>query len=82
MTLEKRNKQEKEFDEFLSSLNGKTTDDLEKALVSNEGRALREIAEGIRSIRYGSIRLVVHDGRLVEVTKTVRIRTGRTSQKD
>jgi hypothetical protein len=82
MTLERRNKQEKEFDEFLSGLNGKTTEDLEKALVSNEGQVLREIAEGIRSIRYGSILLVVHDGRLVEVTKTVRIRAGRSSQKE
>jgi hypothetical protein len=80
--LERRNKQEKEFDEFLSGLNGKTTEELEKVLVSNEGQALREITEGIRSIRYGSILLVVHDGRLVEVTKTVRIRTGRTSQKE
>ena len=80
--MERRNKQEKEFDEFLSSLNGKTTKDLEKALVSNDGQMLHEIAEGIRSIRYGSILLVVHDGRLVEVTKTVRIRTGRTSQKE
>jgi hypothetical protein len=80
--LERRNKQEKEFDEFLSSLNGKTTEELEKALASNEGQVLREIAEGIRSIRYGSILLVVHDGRLVEVTKTVRIRTGRSSQKE
>jgi hypothetical protein len=50
-----------------SSLNGKTTGELEKALSSNESQILRELAEGIRAIRYGSIVLVVHDGRLVEV---------------
>jgi hypothetical protein len=55
---------------------------LEKALSSNESQILRELAEGIRAIRYGSIVLVVHEGRLVEVTKTVRIRTSRTSQKE
>lgn len=80
--LQQREKQEEDFDGFLSSLNGKTTGELEKALSSNESQILRELAEGIRAIRYGSIVLVVHDGRLVEVTKTVRLRTGRTNQKE
>jgi hypothetical protein len=81
-TLARQEKQEDNLDEFLSGLNGKTTGELEKALVSNESQILRELAEGIRAIRYGSIVLVVHDGRLVEVTKTVRIRTSRTNQKE
>jgi hypothetical protein len=80
--LQWREKQADGFDELLSSLNGKTTEELEKAFSSNEGQILRELAEGIRTIRYGSIVLVVHDGRLVEVTKTVRLRTSRTGQKD
>jgi hypothetical protein len=80
--LQRREKQEEDFDGHLSSLNGKTTGELEKALSSNESQILREIAEGIRAIRYGSIVLVVHDGRLVEVTKTVRLRTSRPNQKD
>lgn len=80
--LEPREKQKGESDEFLSGLNGKTTGELEKALTSNESEILRELAEGIRRIRYGSIVLVVHDGHLVEVTKTVRIRTNRPSQKE
>jgi hypothetical protein len=80
--LERSEKHEQEFDGLLSSLNGKTTGELEKALTSNESQILRELAEGIRSIRYGSIVLVVHEGRLVEVTKTVRLRTSRTSQKE
>lgn len=61
--MEQKEKQEENFGEFLSSLNGKTTGDLEKALAANEGRILSELAEGIRTIRYGSIVLVVHDGR-------------------
>ena len=81
--LERREKQQEDsFDELLSSLNGKTTGELEKALSSNESQILRELADGIRAMRYGSIVFVVHDGRLVEVTKTVRLRTGRAGQKD
>jgi hypothetical protein len=80
--LERIDKHEEHSDQFLSGLNGKTTGDLEKALSSNESEILRELAEGIREIRYGSIVLVVHDGRLVEVTKTVRIRASRGSQKE
>jgi hypothetical protein len=80
--LERREKQGDDLDEILSNLNGRTTEDLEKALTSNESQILRELAEGIRAIRYGSIVLVVHDGRLVEVTKTVRLRTSRTSQRE
>jgi hypothetical protein len=80
--LEKREKQGDDFDELLSKLNGRTTEDLEKGLSSKESQILRELAEGIRAIRYGSIVLVVHDGRLVEVTKTVRLRTSRTSQNE
>ena len=79
-TLERREKQERDCDEFLSGLNGKTTRDLGKALSSNESQILRELAEGIREIGYGSIVLIVHAGRLVEVTKTVRIRGSRVSK--
>jgi hypothetical protein len=78
--LERREKQKEDFDEFLSGLNGKTTEDLKKGLTSSESQILRELAEGIRAIGYGSIVLVVHAGRLVEVTKTVRIRASRPSQ--
>jgi hypothetical protein len=80
--LERREKQEEGFDKFLSGLNGKTTRDLETALSSNESQILRELAEGIREIAYGSIVLVVHAGRLVEVSKTVRIRASRTRQEE
>jgi hypothetical protein len=80
--LERREKQEESVDELLSGLNGRTTEDLEKALSSKESQILRELAEAIRAIRYGSILLVVHEGRLVEVTKTVRLRTSRVGHKE
>lgn len=80
--MERREKQEGDLDEFLSTLNGKTAEDLGKALASKESQILRELAESIKTIRYGSINIVVHDGRLVEVTKTVRIRTSRIGQKE
>jgi hypothetical protein len=35
---------------------------------------LKELAAAIRGIRYGSVVLTIHDGRLVEVSKTERIR--------
>jgi hypothetical protein len=41
---------------------------------SDEYKALRLIAEALRSIHYGSIVLTIHEGRLVELTKTVRSR--------
>lgn len=75
-----RDHQEPDTNKFLSGLIGKTTRDLENALTSNESQILHELTEGIRSIGYGSIVLVVHAGRLVEVTKTERIRANRTSQ--
>jgi hypothetical protein len=80
--MERREKQEENLDKFLSGLNGKTVKELETALSSNESKIFRELVEGIREIAYGSIVLVVHAGRLVEVTKTVRIRASRSSQEE
>jgi hypothetical protein len=54
----------------------------EKSINRGVAEILRELAEGIRKIRYGSIVFVVHDGHPVEVSKTVRIRTNRPSQKE
>jgi hypothetical protein len=68
---------------FYPGLNGKSsTRDLETAFTSSEAEIPRELAEGIRKIRYGSTVFVVHDGHPVEVSKTVRIRTNRPSQKE
>ncbi len=40
----------------------------------SERELLREVALALRSIRYGSVVLTVHDGRIVEVNRTERIR--------
>ncbi len=50
-----------------------TSDDLEK-LSEEERDLLREVLRALRGLRYGSVVLTVHDGRLVEVQKTQRIR--------
>ena len=43
--------------------------------LSEEERALfHELVRGLRSIRFGSISLTVHEGRLVEIHKTEKIR--------
>lgn len=43
--------------------------------LSEEERVLlQEVLKALRDLRYGSVVLTVHDGRLVEVQKTQRIR--------
>jgi len=48
---------------------------LEDALQAGEQELVRELIRGLRTIRYGSIVLTVHEGRLVEINKSVRIRS-------
>jgi hypothetical protein len=48
--------------------------DWEEGLSTAERELLREVALALRSIRYGSVVLTVHDGRIVELNKTERIR--------
>jgi hypothetical protein len=43
-------------------------------LSTSEQELLREVALALRTIRYGSVVLTVHDGRIVEMNKTERIR--------
>jgi hypothetical protein len=45
-----------------------------------EQELLNEIIRALRSIRYGSIVLTVHEGRLVELQKTERIRSAGMKQ--
>ena len=50
--------------------------DLELEKLSSEERLVfSEIARALKTMRYGSIALTVHDGHLVELSKTVRLRT-------
>jgi hypothetical protein len=43
-------------------------------LSEQERELLHEVVRGLRTIRYGSLSLTVHDGRLVEINKTEKIR--------
>jgi hypothetical protein len=53
-----------------------TADELELSQLSGEKRSiLAEVAKALKTIRYGSIVLTVHDGHLVELSKTIRLRT-------
>lgn len=46
----------------------------ETSLSANELEILRDLVRALRSLRYGSVILTMHDGRLVEVQKTEKIR--------
>jgi len=48
--------------------------ELEKDLSAHERELLQEILRALRVIRYGSVVLTVHDGNIVEIQKTERIR--------
>jgi hypothetical protein len=61
-----------------------TTQDWQRELSASEREFLREVALALRGIRYGSVVLTVHDGRIVELNKTERIRKSpaQRSQKE
>jgi len=46
----------------------------EQDLSPTERQLLTELIVALRAIRYGSVVLTVHDGRIVEISKTERIR--------
>jgi hypothetical protein len=50
------------------------TQDWQQDLSTTERELLKEVALALRSIRYGSVTLTVHDGRIVELNKTERVR--------
>jgi hypothetical protein len=47
---------------------------LEEGLSENERELLRQLIGALRSLQYGSVNLTVHDGQLVEIQKTEKIR--------
>jgi hypothetical protein len=65
---------EQRFFEKETQMSAVTTTDWEQGLSTAERELLREVALALRSIRYGSVVLTVHDGRIVELNKTERIR--------
>ena len=52
---------------------------LEKDLSNVEQELLQEVIRAVRAIRYGTVVLTLHEGRVVEIQKTERIR--KTSEK-
>jgi hypothetical protein len=40
-----------------------------------ERLAYDEVLRALRDVRYGTVQLTIHDGRVVEIQKTERIRT-------
>lgn len=48
--------------------------DFREAASAGERELLRELVRAMRAIRYGSITLTLHDGRIVEIQKTERVR--------
>jgi hypothetical protein len=50
--------------------------ELERDLLPSERELLQEVLRAVRLIRYGSVLLTMHDGRVVEIQKTERIRQG------
>ena len=48
---------------------------LEDALSEDERELLRQLLDALRTIRYGSLLVTVHDGQIVEIQKTEKIRS-------
>lgn len=49
----------------------------DKAQQGHEEEMLREVLRAIRSIKYGSVQLVIQDGRVVQIEKTEKVRFHR-----
>jgi hypothetical protein len=57
---------------------GTSMEILGKELSPDELAVLRDVIVALRSLRYGSVNLTVHDGRLVEIQKVEKIRLNGT----
>jgi hypothetical protein len=51
------------------------TELLQFGATAEEHQILREILKSLKGIRFGSIVLTIHEGQIVELSKTVRLRT-------
>jgi hypothetical protein len=54
------------------------TTNWQQDLSASERELLREVVLALRGMRYGSVVLTVHDGRIVELNRTERIRKSGT----
>jgi hypothetical protein len=68
-------------DDF-AALNDAVVQGSKNGLLESERELLAELVHALRTIRYGSIVLTVHDGQLVEINKSVRIRRARPAATD
>jgi len=59
-----------------------SSNDSKSVLPSGEPELLRELMKAIRAIPYGSILLTIHEGQLVEISKTTRLRRSTRSRKE
>jgi hypothetical protein len=55
--------------------------DIESQLMKPEVELLQQVAEAIQSIRYGSVTIIVHDGRVTEVQRNERLRIKKDESK-
>ncbi len=55
---------------------------IDQNMSAHELELLREILRSLRSLRYGSLNLTVHDGHLVEIQKVEKIRMNSTKAKE
>jgi hypothetical protein len=75
-------RKEPSFGNSSLQLEARVADGLDTGLDASEEELLREAIRSLNAIRYGSVVLVKHDGRLVEVTTTVRIRGSRPANEN
>ncbi len=47
---------------------------------NNEEEFLREILRSIRTIKYGSVQLIIQDGKIIQVDKTEKLRFSRENR--
>ncbi len=57
-----------------SVMDGSDREGFKQTLSASEMEFLRELLHSLRTLRYGSLSLTVHDGRLVEIQEVEKIR--------
>ncbi len=55
---------------------------IDQHMSAHELDLMRKILRSLRSLRYGSLNLTVHDGRLVEIQKVEKIRMNSTKGRE
>ena len=63
--------------EDITGLSSGITRKEEIVLLDSEKALVHELVQALRTIQFGSILLTVHEGHLVEINKSVRIRKSR-----